>query len=147
MRAAANQPDLPADAGLTVLELMIVLVILSLIGAVVSVQVFQQFDRAKVDIAMLQLRQLQGALTLYEVDMRGLPSTDLGLKALTENDDDVAGWRGPYLKSDTMLLDPWGQAVGYEIVGSNQYLLRSTGADKRKGGEGPDADIELASSG
>lgn len=146
MREMDDHDELPADAGLTVLELMIVLVILSLIGAVVSVQVFQQFDRAKVDIAMLQLRQLQGALTLYEVDMRGLPSTDVGLRALTQNDDKLAGWRGPYLKSETMLLDPWGQAVGYETIGSNQYVLRSTGADKRKGGEGPDADIELASS-
>ena len=55
---------LPSDAGLTILELMVVLVILSIIGVVVSCQVVGQMDRAKVDVAALQLRQLQGALML-----------------------------------------------------------------------------------
>lgn len=143
-RANSDEPD--SDAGLTVLELMIVLVILSLIGTVVSVQVFQQFDRAKIDIAALQLRQIQSALLLYQIDVRDLPTDDVGLATLVEPEGDIPGWRGPYLKSDSLLLDPWGQTISYELHGPADYVLRSLGADRRAGGDGIDADIELTSS-
>lgn len=146
MRQAERDETLPSDAGLTVLELMIVLVILSLIGTVVSIQVFQQFDRAKVDIAGLQLRQIQSALLLYQVDVHGLPDTDTGLAALVTNTANAPGWRGPYLKNSTALLDPWGQAIGYEMTGPSDYMLRSKGADKLDGGDGAGMDIRLAAS-
>jgi general secretion pathway protein G len=123
---------------------MIVLVILSLVGAVVSMQVFQQFDRAKVDVAELQLRQIQSALLLYEVDLRQLPTSEAGLGALLEQGAAGSQWRGPYLKSASALIDPWGQSITYELEGTG-YRLRSTGPDKREGGEGADADIELGS--
>lgn len=146
MTRPADSDKLDRDAGLTVLELMIVLVILSLIGAVVSVQVFQQFDRAKVDVAALQLKQIQSALLLYQIDVRAVPTDELGLEALVENEGGLDGWRGPYLKNSSLLLDPWGQAISYEARDSSNYVLRSFGADKRKGGDGVNADIELASS-
>lgn len=132
---------LPTDAGLTILELMIVLVILSLIGTVVAVQVVGQMDRAKVDVAALQLRQIQNALTLFELDTHSYPSGTEGLLALVEAPQDLDGWRGPYMKSATHMEDPWGTAVAYEISSDNAYQLTSLGADRKKGGEGTSADI------
>jgi general secretion pathway protein G len=139
-----RQPvPLPADAGMTILELLIVLVILSLIGTVVGVQIAGQLDRAKVDVAKLQLRQLQNALTLFELDTRRFPTGEEGLGVLLSAPHDEAGWRGPYLKNAGLLADPWGRPVTYSRDEAGHYLLASVGADGKAGGEGAAADIQL----
>lgn len=143
MNAWRKPAPLPADAGMTILELLIVLVILSLIGTVVGVQVAGQLDRAKVDVAKLQLKQLQNALMLFELDNRRYPSADEGLEALLSAPDEANGWRGPYLKNSTLLADPWGRPVTYKRDDTGQYLLASVGADGKAGGDGLAADIEL----
>ncbi len=145
-----KRPDarrLPPDAGLTILELMIVLVILSIIGVVVSFQAVAQMDRAKVDVAGLQLRQLQGALTLFALDTHRYPTGDEGLLALLEAPDSAKGWRGPYIRNQNALDDPWGQALQYELLGSGGYILTSLGADRKPGGEGSAAELVLGDSG
>jgi general secretion pathway protein G len=136
-------PKLRRDAGLTILELMIVLVILSLVGTVVGVQVLGQMDRAKVDVATLQLRQIQNALAIFKLDTHGYPTSSVGLVALLTAPEGVKGWRGPYLTNDTLLTDPWGNAVNYAIDDEGVYLLSSLGADGRKGGDGAAADLVL----
>lgn len=129
------------DAGLTILELMIVLVILSLIGAVVGVQVMGQMDRAKVDVARLQLRQLQNSLTLFQLDTHRYPSTGEGLAVLLDPPQQAEGWRGPYIKNKGLLADPWGRDVGYSTEEDGSYELASLGADGKEGGSGAAADI------
>ena len=133
---------LPSDAGLTILELMVVLVILSIIGVVVSFQVVGQMDRAKVDVAALQLRQLQGALMLFALDTHRYPTDEEGLGALLVPPDALSNWRGPYVKNDHALGDPWGQPLQYQLVGDG-YVLTSLGADRRPGGEGAAAELVL----
>lgn len=134
---------LPHDAGLTILELMIVLVILSIIGVVVSFQVVGQMDRAKVDVAGLQLRQLQGALTLFSLDTHRYPTMEEGLVALLEQPEGTDGWRGPYVKNDKALDDPWGEALRYELRDGGGYTLTSLGADRKSGGDGAAAELVL----
>jgi general secretion pathway protein G len=133
----------PNDAGLTILELMIVLVILSLIGAVVGVQVMGQMDRAKVDVAALQLRQLQNALTLFQLDTHRYPSTAEGLDALLNEPQQAEGWRGPYVRNQDLLADPWGRSVTYGVSEDGTFDLASLGADGKQGGTGAAADIVL----
>lgn len=126
---------------MTILELMIVLVILSLIGTVAAVQVVQQLDRAKVDVAKLQLRQLENALTLLQLDVRRYPTADEGLSLLVENAGDVEGWRGPYIKGRDLLQDPWGQGLAYDVGSDGHITIRSLGADRKSGGDGAAADL------
>lgn len=126
---------------MTILELMIVLVILSLIGMVGAVQVVQQLDRAKVDVAKLQLRQLENALTLLQLDLRRYPTAEEGLVLLVENTGNVEGWRGPYIKGRDLLQDPWGQGLAYDIDANGRIAIRSLGADRKSGGEGAAADL------
>ena len=146
MRRSPVAPRLPGDAGLTILELLIVLVILSLIGAVVGVQVMGQFDRARVDVARLQLRQLQNALTLFQLDARRYPSVAEGLGALLAAPGETPGWRGPYLKNADLLADPWGRPVNYAMAEGGSYAIASLGADGKSGGDGAAADIVLSES-
>lgn len=124
------------------LELMVVLVILSLIGVVVTVQVVQQLDRAKVDVARLQLRQIENAMQIFYIDVRRYPTADEGLRALVVAPGGAQGWRGPYLKGADLLQDPWGTAIAYEGDESG-YSLRSMGTDRKPDGEGAASDITL----
>lgn len=133
---------LPADAGLTVLELLVVLVILSLIGTVVAVQALGQMDRAKVDVARLQLRQIQSGLTLFQLDNNRLPEASEGLASLLNAPESASNWRGPYLRGDQSIVDPWGRPVGYAPL-DDGYQLKSLGSDRKAGGEGVAADLTL----
>lgn len=142
MKRAANG-RLPGDAGLTILELMIVLVILSLIGSVVGVQVIGQMDRAKVDVARLQLRQVQNSLTLFQLDTHRYPTTSEGLIALIEQPKQAEGWRGPYLRSREALADPWGRPLSYSFEEGDAFLVASFGADGKQGGTGAAEDITI----
>jgi general secretion pathway protein G len=128
---------------LSILEVMIVLVILSMAGVVVGMQVTQQFDRAKVDLARLQLRQVQNALLIFQLDVRRYPTADEGITALIESPNGVDAWRGPYLKSRELLSDPWGQPLDYAVNGDH-FMVASLGADRKVGGDGTAADIRLA---
>jgi general secretion pathway protein G len=130
------------DAGLTILELMVVLMILSIIGVVVSFQVVGQMDRAKVDLTRLQLRQIQSALTLFQLDTRRYPSDAEGLIALIGEPEGATGWRGPYVKNKDLLSDPWGHSLRYSIT-DDVYLLASSGSDGKSDGDGNAADIML----
>ena len=140
----SRRDRLPADAGLTILELMVVLVILSIIGVVVSFQVIGQMDRAKVDVARLQLRQVQSALTLFDLDTHRYPTAAEGLVALLNPPENAADWRGPYVKNRDFLADPWGHQLAYLVDDSAGYTLMSRGYDGKEGGEGAAADISLA---
>lgn len=53
--------------------------------------------------------------------------------------------RSAYLK-DPPLVDPWGNPYLYEVRGPGRIVLRSLGADGKPGGEGAEADIEIAAS-
>ena len=141
--SAVTSDRLPSDAGLTILELMVVLVILSIIGVVVSFQVVGQMDRAKVDIARLQLRQVQNALTLFDLDTHRYPSATEGLVALIMPPDNTSNWRGPYVKSRDLFADPWGHEIAYSLDDGQRYVMVSKGADGKEGGDGAAADIVL----
>lgn len=143
MKPRRSVRALPPDAGLTILELMVVLVILSIIGVVVSFQVVGQMDRAKVDVARLQLRQLQNALTLFDLDTHRYPTATEGLAALLTAPDNLANWRGPYLKNKELFADPWGHPISYTLDDVGRYVVMSGGSDGKEGGQGSAADIAL----
>lgn len=136
-RSATNS----SETGMTILELMIVLVILSLIAVVGTVQVVQQMDRAKVDVARLQIQQVVGALELFQLDNGRYPTVDEGAAALIVAPADLAGWRGPYVKGEAQLADPWGAPLFYRLSGATGFEMGSLGSDGKEGGSGAAADI------
>lgn len=135
------------QAGFTLLEIMVVIVILGLLVAVVAPNVLQNQDKAMVEKAKADLAILEQSLDLYKLDNFVYPSTDQGLEALLQKPDIAPIPKnyanGGYIKR--LPEDPWGNAYLYLQPGSqNQdYALYSTGADGETGGEGLAADIRL----
>jgi general secretion pathway protein G len=132
------------EQGLTLLELLIVISILGLLAVLASVQLSGYFARAKHDTAKLQVKELTLALDLYHLDVGRFPSDREGLGALLQAPASADNWRGPYLKTEQAILDPWGREFRYasrsEAPG---YAIGSYGADGAPGGDGENEDIGL----
>lgn len=133
-------------SGFTLIEIMVVLVIIAILGALVAPQILGRVDEARVTATRQDIRTLGTALDMYRLDNFRYPTTAQGLEALVLQPDDpsIRNWRaGGYLKSTTVPKDPWGNEYVYLEPGTRggAYDLYSLGADGRAGGEGNDADL------
>jgi general secretion pathway protein G len=130
------------EKGFSLIELIIVLVILGLLAAIVTPKIFDELRRSKQKIARIQIGELDGALEKYAFDNGRFPSTEEGLEALVENTANLASWRGSYLKTNHVPLDPWDHAYAYRCPGINSdFDVFSFGPDGMEGGEGENEDI------
>lgn len=133
---------LAKDAGLTLLELLVVITILVVLTVAIGTVALNYLDRAKGDAARLQLNQIEAGLDLYRLDIGRYPTESEGLDALLERPAGLDTWRGPYVKNAEALVDPWQEAFIFRAPGQDgPYDLTSFGADKTEGGEGDAADI------
>ena len=130
------------QAGFTLVELLVVLIILGLIAAFAAPRVIKFVGGAKSDSAKIQVERLSGVLDLYRLQVGRYPSDDEGIGALIEAPADAPNWDGPYLKKADALTDPWGRPYLYRFPGEHgDYDLYSLGADGQDGGEGEDRDL------
>lgn len=130
------------DAGLTLIELMVVVVILALLAVVIVPRVIDRPDQARAARAQADIAALSSALNLYRLDTGSYPTTEQGLLALSERPTPApANWaEGGYL--DRVPVDPWGRPYLYLSPGVHgPFDIVSQGADGRAGGTGTDADI------
>ena len=140
------QAVFPRSSGFTLIEIMVVLVIIAILGALIGPQILGRVDEARRTAAEQDIRTLGTALDLYRMDNFRYPTTDQGLESLVRKPDDptVRNWKTDgYLKSRTVPKDPWGNEYLYLQPGTRggAYDLYSLGADGQVGGEESDADI------
>ena len=129
------------EAGFTLMELLVVLVIVGLLAAFVGPLLYQRISPAKQTVAQSQIEGFMTALDTYLIDVGEFPTTDQGLAALRQDPGDP-GWNGPYLRKE-IPLDPWGSEYIYRAPGrSGGYEILSYGSDGFEGGSGDATDIE-----
>jgi general secretion pathway protein G len=141
---AARALRAAAMRGFTLIEIMVVVVIIGLLAAIIVPQVIDRVDEARVAKAKQDIQGLETALTMFRLDNSKYPSTDQGLKALSQQptDPSIHHWRpGGYIQH--VSKDPWGADYQYVYPGTHgrDYDLFSLGADSQPGGEGINADI------
>lgn len=138
----SNRQTLKPDAGLTLLELLVVVTILTLLVVSIGTVAINYLGSSKAQVARVQLTQLEAGLDLFRLDMGRYPEEGEGLRALVEAPGGVEGWNGPYLRKEAALTDPWGEEFQYAAPGrAGPYDLYSLGADKAEGGEDDASDI------
>ncbi len=130
---------LRSEAGMTLIEIMIVLVIIATMGTVIITQVKKQFDKARVNQAKILIAEVGKNLDQYNLDCGAYPSSEQGLNALLQSPGSCANWGPePYLKK--MPKDPWGHELIYSSDGT-KYTVKSLGQDGKEGGDGLAKDI------
>lgn len=131
-RVQARAPMRSAlQRGMTLVEIMVVVVIISLVAGVVGVAVLQRLGDAQKKVAYTQIRTLSDALDLYKLSLRNYPSTAEGLGALAA----PKGNEKPFLTA--VPKDPWGNDYVYIYPGTHNpsgFDLMSYGPDGVQGG-------------
>ena len=132
------------DAGFSLLELMVVVVILSILALVIVPRVIDRPDQARAARAQSDIAAIVSAVKLYRLDNIRYPTTEQGLQALVERpvtEPVPENWpQNGYM--DRLPVDPWGRPYLYLLPGVHgEFDVFSYGADGVTGGSGADADI------
>jgi general secretion pathway protein G len=130
------------QAGFTLIELMVVLVIIGVLAALIVPNVLNRADDARITAARTDIATLMQSLKLYKLDNLRYPTAEQGLQALVARPtaSPVPSQWKPYLEK--LPNDPWGRPYQYANPGVKGDIdVFSLGADNQPGGEGNDADL------
>lgn len=137
-RSITRSPSARAQRGMSLIEIIIVIVLIGAVLTFVGTRVLGGADRAKSNLAKSQVTTLAQKVEAFQMDTGRLPAT---LDELVTAPGDAAGWLGPYAKAPE-LNDPWGHPVEYRTPGeSGDFDLVILGKDGKVGGSSVDADI------
>jgi general secretion pathway protein G len=130
--------------GFTLVEIMVVVVIIGILGALVLPKVLGRTGEAKVTAAKVDIASIMQAMKLYKLDNQRYPTTEQGLQALIAKPTTgpaANGWKsGGYIEK--LPKDPWGNPYQYLQPGIHGEIdIFSFGGDGQPGGTGEDADV------
>jgi len=114
-RAAAKKSN---ARGMTLIEIMFVLVILGLIAGAIGYNVFNSLKDAQIRTAGLDLKAISNGVDLYHVETGQWP-------------DNLQQLVPKYIKD--LHKDPWGSEYSYVRSGDG-FTVYSFGPDKQQGG-------------
>jgi general secretion pathway protein G len=121
--------------GFTLMEVLLVLAILVILGAMVSGFMISAQRSAFSDSAKVQMENFKQTLMRYRLDVGTFPTSSQGLESLRTPPPDLrnpAKWRGPYLEAEVP-LDPWDSPYKYEQLGAEAFKISSFGPDQVEG--------------
>ena len=117
----------------TLVEVLLVLAILVILGAMVGVGITQVQASANKKAAKGQIGMLDEVINIYRVDIGRFPDS---LADLSEPSPDLRNpdkWNGPYLDKE-LPPDPWGNDYQYENLGDD-FRVWSFGPDGAEGND------------
>jgi general secretion pathway protein G len=129
-RLTQNRTDRRGRQAFTLVELLLVLVILGILAAIVLPRFTNRTKQAQIAATQTQIAAFKTALDNFEVDNGYYPKGKNGLLDLIQQPRDSQNWRGPYMSSDSVPKDPWGNDYIYECPGRHNptsYDLSSLG--------------------
>jgi general secretion pathway protein G len=128
-------------SGFSFLEIMLVVLIIGILVSIIGPNLLGKTGKARIKSTKAQLKNVETALTTFEMEIGDLPTTDQGLAALVKRPSDVPeeDW-SQYMPA--LPRDAWGEKLAYQSPGDNgaAFNLFSLGKDKK---EGTDDDIQL----
>ena len=128
--------------GFTLIEIMAVVLIIGLLATTVGIAVVGIIEDARAGTTKTNIRALEAALLMYQIDNGRYPTTDQGLDALIEKPTtapEPRRWRkGGYLQQSRVPTDGWGELLQYASPGNHDaeaFDLWSLGSDGLAGGD------------
>lgn len=106
-------------AAFTLMEMMVVVAIIVALAGASIYYMAGQIDEGNKAKAQGQVKQLSDLLTTYKAQHQG--AWPQSLQDLMLRDEEG---RGPYIKSQEDLLDPWGQPYQFDVAGTRNNGLQ-----------------------
>ena len=130
--------------GMTLIEIMVVVVIIGLLAATIGPQVIGALGQAQGERVKADFNAIETALKIYKLDNFVYPTSEQGLEALVsapETDPVPRNWRRDgYLPQ--LPKDPWGNEYLYLSPSEGRpYEIYTLGADGVRGGVDEYADV------
>ena len=142
LKAQFKRDFISNENGMTLIEIMVVILIIGGLMAVLGSNVMTQYNKSKFRNSEIQMRVLLGAVHAYEMDCGQPPSADLGLTALSVDPGrDECSNCGPQPYAQTKnLKDSYGHGFQYDVIDGNP-VLTFLGKDGRPGGTDLNRDV------
>lgn len=138
-RSITRSPSAAKQRGMSLIEIIIVIVLIGAVLTFVGNRVIGGKDRGDYNLGKSALQTLAGKVESFRMDTGRLPTT---LDELVTAPGDASGWLGPYAK-EAELKDPWGHPYEYRTPGeSSDFDLVFLGKDGKVGGTSVDADFK-----
>src|SRR5260370_42391780 len=96
-RCEMNKRRNRGRAGITLIEMLVVVTIIALFAALVAPRMFGQADKAKRTAARAQINSFMTALGSYKLDTGTFPATEHGVQELRVKPENMTQRAGPYL--------------------------------------------------
>ncbi len=107
------------EAGLTLIEMLIVLVIIGIVATMVVVNVISRPDEARVTMTKSDIQTLKGALAMYRIDNGDYPTAEQGLEALHAAPTPAPPAWHAYVQDEPK--DKWGNDYVFARTGGGLY--------------------------
>lgn len=128
------------NAGFSLLEVMIVIVIILAILGFVGANLLGQRDKANINMVDVQLKGLKSSMMNFKNDFDRFPTDEEGIKVLWDKsglpEEEQSKWTVAYT-AEPVPTDRWGSPWGYKQVGERApegwFDLWSFGPDKQDG--------------
>jgi len=124
------------EAGMTLIEIMVVLVIIAGIAYIVGTNVLGRLGKARIDTTRIQIKQIETAVKQFKLDQGFFPQTEQGLNALVAPPTTGRQVRNyppnGYLEGGNLPVDAWGSDyiyIGPDQTQDNYYEIISPGPD------------------
>jgi general secretion pathway protein G len=130
--------NLLRSAGFTLIEMMMVIALISIVGAIVIGKVYDNFNKGKYGAGVAGVKSLEMKVEAYVLDNGGPPQS---LKDLVTRPGNASNWNGPYAK-DGDLKDPFQHPYFYKSPGDHgDFDIVFYGKDGKPGGDLLDKDV------
>ncbi len=126
------------QTGLTLIEIITVLIILAIVMSFLVGRLSGGGDTAKAALNELKLKTIQTYINQYQLRYNEFPRE---LRDLMQCNDVTGPNCLPIVSSEDELKDVWGSMVQYRLTGDGRYELKSLGSDKKEGGSGAATDL------
>jgi general secretion pathway protein G len=126
-----------SSAGFTLIEMMMVIALISIVGAIVIGRVYENFNKGKYGAGVAGVKSLEMKVEAYVLDNGGPPQS---LNDLVSRPSSAGNWNGPYAKEGD-LKDPFQHPYFYKSPGDHgDFDIVFYGKDGKPGGDGLDKD-------